>query len=274
MAALPAGASADLSTASRTTDEPRIGAASFEQHLSTSNRDRKRQIAQAQLIDGVAHDFNNVLTAILGNLSLLLDGALPPERTTEILATIEKVALRATGLVQQLLDSAPSAAHGLQPLDLGVVVKDTVDLLRNITDERINFRVTTQPDLALIQADATRIDQLIMNLCLNARDAMPAGGTVTVETAAVIVTDPRACRHADARQGEFVRLRIGDTGVGIPADVRPRIFEPYFTTKRAARGAGLGLAMADSIVRQHNGWIDVTTAVGAGTTFDVYFPRL
>jgi CheY-like chemotaxis protein len=161
-----------------------------------------------------------------------------------------------------------------QPVDLNACVEETVRLLRRTFDPRITIAVHKAADLWLVQGDTGQVGQVVLNLCLNARDAQPEGGTLTVETANVhlaldSVTDP-----VEGRPGDFVRLRIADTGHGMSPEVQERIFEPFFTTKEPGKGTGLGLAMVFGIVKAHGGWVECRSEVGKGTCFDVYLPPL
>jgi CheY-like chemotaxis protein len=161
----------------------------------------------------------------------------------------------------------------LKPLDLNVAIEEIVAILGRIIDPRIAVEVTGVPELWTVTADPSRINQVLMNLCLNARDAMPEGGRLLLETRNVELDASAASTHPDARPGQYVRLRVGDTGHGIPPDILPRIFDPFVTTKEPGKGTGLGLTTVASIVKQHQGWIECLSAVGHGTVFDVYLPR-
>ena len=241
--------------------------------LEEQLRQSQKMEAIGQLAGGIAHDFNNLLTAILGNVSLLL-GAVPDhEPNRDLLRDIERAATRATELTSQLLGFSRQTILRLEPANLNNVLRETVAILRWTIDPRITVTVQTAEDLSAVQADASQLNQVLMNLCLNARDAMPEGGQLILETENVLLASEQARRHLDARAGDFVRLRVRDTGSGIPADVRPRIFDPFFTTKGPGKGTGLGLAMVFGIVKQHQGWIECHSEVGHGTTFDIYLPR-
>jgi PAS domain S-box-containing protein len=247
----------------------------------TERRTLEEQLRQVQkmeaigrLAGGVAHDFNNLLTAILGNAALLL-GRLPREDTGyDYVTTIERAAWRAAELTRQLLGFSRQTLLWLKPTSLNDSVEEVVGLLERTIDPLIALEVRRAPDLWMVQADAGQVSQVLMNLCLNARDAMPRGGRMLLETANRTVTREHVRRHAEARPGEHVRLRVADTGEGMPPEIVPRIFDPFFTTKEQGKGTGLGLAMVFGIVQQHQGWIEVHSEVGKGSCFDVYLPRL
>jgi PAS domain S-box-containing protein len=240
----------------------------LEEHLQ---RAQKMQ-AIGQLAGGVAHDFNNLLTAIVGNVALLIEGNPPPPQA-EFLRTIDKAATRAAELTRQLLGFSRQNILWLKPLNLNEAVEEVVTILRRTIDPRISLEVWSAPDLWPVKADLNQLHQVLMNLCLNARDAMPEGGYLLLETSNVVLDAAAARRHPETGPGEFVRLRVGDTGQGIAPDIRARIFEPFFTTKKPGQGTGLGLAMVFGIVKQHHGWIECASTVNRGTTFDVYLPR-
>jgi signal transduction histidine kinase len=246
----------------------------------TERRQLEEQLRQAQkmeavgrLAGGVAHDFNNLLTAIIGNLALLLRETGGDDARREWLLATEQAAWRASELTRQLLGFSRQAPLRLQPLDLGPCVRETLGLLRRAVDPRVEFEVRTAGDLWLVQADPGQMSQVVMNLCFNARDAMPGGGRLVVEAANVVLGAADAPAHPGGRPGEFVRLSVCDTGSGIPPEVRSRIFDPFFTTKEQGRGTGLGLAVVFGIVQQHQAWIECRSAPGEGTSFDVYLPR-
>lgn len=246
----------------------------------TARRQLEEQLRQAgklkavgQLAGGVAHDFNNLLTAILGNLSLV-QSMLPADHAAqELLYASDQAAWRAAELTRQLLGFARRSAVRLEPIDLNQSITETLAILRRTFDPRIVLDVRMDPNLSLALADVGQVNQVLMNLCLNSRDAMPEGGTLTLESADVEVDDTHAARIATARSGPFVRLTVADTGDGIQPGIRDRIFEPFFTTKDLGQGTGLGLALVHGIITQHRGWLEVESAVGRGTRFDIYLPR-
>jgi PAS domain S-box-containing protein len=242
-------------------------------HLEEQLRQAQKMEAVGRLAGGVAHDFNNLLTAITGNASLLLSDTPPDDPRRDFLITIEKAAWRAAELTRQLLGFSRQTMLWLKPVDLGRYAEELVSLLRRTIDPRITVELRPAPDLWAVRADPGAITQVLMNLCLNARDAMPAGGRLTLETANEVVGEDYARLHLEGRPGEFVRLSVSDTGTGIAPEVLPRIFEPFFTTKEVGKGTGLGLAMVFGIVKQHRGWVQCSSAPGQGARFDIFLPR-
>jgi PAS domain S-box-containing protein len=242
-------------------------------HLENQLRQSQKMEAIGQLAGGVAHDFNNLLTAILGNVSLLLSNLSPHDPNRDLLRAVEKAGLRAAELTRQLLGFSRQSMLRLEPTNLSASVQETIGILGRTIDPRIQVEVRLEEKLWPVLADPSAISQVLLNLCLNARDAMPEGGRLVLETENIVLGEDYAHLHLEARPGEFVRLRVSDTGQGIPPEVRPRIFDPFFTTKGPGKGTGLGLAMVFGIVKQHQGWIDCYSEVGQGTRFDIYLPR-
>jgi PAS domain S-box-containing protein len=242
--------------------------------LETRLRQAGKMDAIGQLAGGIAHDFNNLLTAIMGNLDLLLAGLTPGARPHELALSAQTAVTRAASLTNRLLGFSRQHQLDWQPTDLNVIVSEVVTLLQRTIDPRIKLEVRKGSHLWLVQADASQLNQVLMNLCLNARDAINGAGRIFIETATVEVGIETALTiPADARFGSYVRLRVSDTGTGMPPEVHARIFEPFFTTKEVGKGTGLGLAMVFAIVKQHAGWIECRSKVGDGTTFDIYLPR-
>jgi two-component system cell cycle sensor histidine kinase/response regulator CckA len=226
-----------------------------------------------RLAGGIAHDFNNLLNVISGYSELLLrrldhDGD-ARRKTLEIM----KAAQRAARLTRQLL--AFSRRQVLQPrvFDLNAAVQDMSGMLARIIGEDVVMDTRLHAGLGHVQADPGQFEQVLMNLVINARDAMPQGGRLAIETANVDVDDEEARRHLDGRAGAFVVLTVSDTGVGMDEQTRRRIFEPFFTTKRLGEGTGLGLATVYGIVQQSGGWVRVESQPGAGASFEVFLPR-
>jgi PAS domain S-box-containing protein len=241
--------------------------------LEEALRQSQKLEAVGRLAGGVAHDFNNLLTAITGNVSVLLTALPADDRQRALLQVIDKAAWRAAQLTQQLLSFSRQTKLWLKPVNLNASVQETIDLFRPTIDPRIVVEVRPAADLWDVLADAGQINQVLMNLCLNARDAMPQGGRLLVETANQFLSEDAPHRDPAARPGEFVRLSVQDNGQGMAAETRSRIFEPFFTTKETGKGTGLGLAMVFGIVQQHHGWIECASALNRGTRFDVYLPR-
>jgi len=230
--------------------------------------------AVGQLAGGVAHDFNNLLTAILGNTQLLSQEIEDSEGLTQYTDEVLKAGRRAVGLTRQLL--AFSRKQVLEPeiMDLNVTVMDLAKMLRRMIEENVELVTCPAGDLHRIEADPGQVEQVIINLAINARDAMRGGGTLTIETSNVNLDEEYVRLHWDAAVGPHVMLAISDTGTGIDANVVEHIFEPFFTTKDEGEGTGLGLATVHGIVQQSGGSINVYSEPGAGTTFRVYFPRV
>jgi two-component system, cell cycle sensor histidine kinase and response regulator CckA len=242
--------------------------------------DRDEQLRQAQkmeaigrLAGGVAHDFNNLLTAIIGYTDLLAERIDPGDQTGRDVAEIRKAADRAAALTRQLL--AFSRKQFLNPtvLDLNETASGMLQMLPRVIGEHIQTTVALAGDLARVKADASQMEQVLVNLVLNARDAMPMGGVLTIETANVTLTDTRIrAENLALEPATYVMLAITDTGSGMDAATRARAFEPFFTTKPKGKGTGLGLATVYGIVEQSGGGISITSAPGRGTTIRIYLP--
>jgi PAS domain S-box-containing protein len=242
--------------------------------LEQQFRQAQKMEAVGRLAAGVAHDFNNILTAITGYAQLLLEDLAPSDQHRGDVEEIRKAADRAAGLTRQLL--AFSRQQILQPtvLDLNFLVSDTEAMLARLLGEDIRLAARLVPDLGAVQADRGQIEQVIMNLAVNARDAMPHGGTLTIETANIEMDELYAGEHVPALPGSYVMLAVSDTGTGMSRDTQAHMFEPFFTTKGKGKGTGLGLATVYGIVKQSAGFIWVYTEPGHGTTFKVYLPRV
>ena len=241
--------------------------------LEEQFRQAQKMEAVGHLAAGVAHDFNNLLTIISGYSQLLDAESRESSFDREAIAAIRDAGDRAASLTRQLL--AFSRKTVLQPkvLDLNADVRETEKILRRVIGEDVELVAALEPSIMRIQVDPGQLSQALMNLSVNARDAMPRGGTLTLRTHRVTLTDADATRlSTDARAGSYVVLSVSDTGVGMTPDVRERIFEPFFTTKGVGKGTGLGLAMVYGFIKQSGGHIDVRSSAGEGTTFDLYFP--
>jgi len=241
-------------------------------NLETQLRHSQKLDSIGQLAAGVAHDFNNILTIIQGHSDRLIENCSDRGDLVEPLKLVSGAARRASSLTQQLLMF--SRKQKLQPkvLDLNKIISNVGKMLERILGEHITLETRCAPELPAIEADAGMIDQIIMNLSVNARDAMPKGGTLLISTSVASVNEFYVQLHADALVGEFVRLSVTDNGTGMSREIISRIFDPFFTTKEVGKGTGLGLATVYGIVKQHNGWIEVDTEAGTGTTFNVFLP--
>ena len=228
--------------------------------------------AIGQLAGGVAHDFNNILTAILGYADMIIDEPADGEVPAHA-AEIRRASERAAELTRQLL--AFSRKQTLQPrvFGLNATVADMDKMLRRIVGENIDIRTKLDPMLGLTKADPGQVQQVILNLAVNARDAMPQGGHLTIETGNTALDEAYLGLHSEVAPGEFVMIAISDNGTGMPPEVMARLFEPFFTTKGEGKGTGLGLATCHGIVKQSGGHISVYSEPGLGTTFRVYLPR-
>jgi PAS domain S-box-containing protein len=232
-------------------------------------RQAQKMEAVGRLATGVAHDFNNLITVLLGCSDELAEQVPRESAFRKPVEEIRRVAERAAGLTQQLLSFSRREVVAPQTIDLNVTLGNMQDLLRRLLGVEITVDVRLGRPLGLVNADPVQIEQVIMNLAINARDAMPEGGTLTIETAMVSL----GTEHLDVIPGPHVMLLVRDTGAGIAQDVQRKLFEPFFTTKQAGHGTGLGLSMVQTIVRQAGGHIAVESAPGKGTTFKVYFPQ-
>jgi signal transduction histidine kinase/CheY-like chemotaxis protein/HAMP domain-containing protein len=246
---------------------------------TTEELSLKAQLFQAQKMEsigqlaaGVAHDFNNMLTVIQGHSGILLARQnLPPELLDSSQA-IYFAAERAASLTRQLLMFSRKNVMQIRALDLREVVKNMSKMLQRLIGETVVLEFHPPPAIPLMDGDPGMVEQVLMNLSVNARDAMPKGGRLTVTTDPVIIGTDYLHTHPEARAGAFVRLRVADTGSGMDAATMARIFEPFFTTKEVGKGTGLGLATVYGIVKQHEGWVEVNSEIGRGTVFSVYFP--
>jgi PAS domain S-box-containing protein len=240
--------------------------------LEAQFRQAQKMEAIGQLAGGVAHDFNNLLTSILGYSGFVMDTFGPQDRRRADMDEIVKAGERAAGLTRQLL--AFSRKQVLQPtrLDLNGLVTGVHKMLSRLIGEQIELVPSLAPDLHAVRADPGQIEQVLMNLAVNARDAMPSGGRLTIQTANVDL-DQSFFHEAVVPPGPYVMLAVSDTGVGMTEDTKRRLFEPFFTTKEAGRGTGLGLATVYGIVKQSGGFVWVYTELGKGTAFKVYLPR-
>ena len=232
--------------------------------LEEQFRQSQKMEAIGALADGIAHDFNNILIAISGFCDLMLEDMSSENPHYSQAAEIKKASRLATALTQQLLTFSRKQESQTTELNLNTVIEGAATMLRQIVQKGVRLNVNLAPHLPSIQADATQIEQVLLNLAVNARDAMPKGGTLTVETSqATLEKEP---------QGKYVVLSVKDSGCGMPSEIKEHIFEPFFTTKEKGKGTGLGLSTVYSIVTQFKGFIVVESEVNKGTTFKIYFP--
>ena len=247
----------------------------------TQRKELEEQLRQAQkmeavgrLAGGIAHDFNNLLAVLMGYSELMMQRLEPGDTLHKSAQEIGKAAERAATLTRQLLAFSRKQMLAPKVLDLNVVLSEMEDLLRRLIREDVTLRVAPDNGLWHIKADRGQLEQVILNLTLNARDAMPHGGRVTIETQNVELDAAYARRRPVVQAGSYVLLAVSDTGVGMDAETQAHIFEPFFTTKEKGKGTGLGLATVYGIVKQSGGYIWVYSEMGRGTTFKVYLPRV
>ncbi len=248
--------------------------AAAREDLEARLRQSQKMEAIGRLAGGIAHDFNNLLTVISGYSDLLvagLEGQAPLQRAAD---AIKAAAMRAGGLTRQLLAFSRRQILAPRPLDLNAVVTDMSKLLRRLIGEDVRLVLNLAPGRSCVTADPSQIEQVIMNLAINARDAMPGGGTLTIETAIAEVDAPCAAAHAGLIPGRYVTLSVDDDGCGMDAETMAHLFEPFFTTKEAGKGTGLGLSTTYGIVKQSGGYIHARSEVGKGARFTVSLPCL
>jgi PAS domain S-box-containing protein len=243
-------------------------------NLEAQLRHAQKLESVGQLAAGIAHDFNNILTIIQGYADCLLARAAQDKAASSALKQIGNAARRAASLTRQLLTFSRKQIIQTKVLDLNGVLQNLYNMLPRLLGEDIILETVYAKNLARIEADTGMIEQVVMNLAVNSRDAMPKGGKLTISTSLVQVQQEHAVRNPDARAGNFCCLTVSDTGCGMDFKTLDRIFEPFFTTKEVGKGTGLGLATVYGIVKQHEGWIEVASEVGAGTTFKIYFPAV
>jgi two-component system cell cycle sensor histidine kinase/response regulator CckA len=227
-----------------------------------------------QLAAGMAHDFNNIMAVVALYAGLSLRAPDLPDEVRERLQTIGEQAYRASNLIQQILDFSRRAVLERGPLNLAAFLKEQIKLLRRTLPEHIQIDVTYDEDEYTINADPTRIQQVVMNLATNARDAMPEGGKLHFTLERIAFSERDTPPLPEMKPGQWIRLTVADTGLGILPEMQSHIFDPFFTTKEPGKGTGLGLAQVYGTVKQHDGHIDFTSEPGRGTTFTLFLPAL
>ncbi len=243
-----------------------------QRQLEEQLRHIQKMDAVGTLAGGIAHDFNNIIQAIVGYTSVLKAQIGDAGTGMEEIDAIERAGLRASDLTAQLLGFARGGKYEVRPVDFNQVVRKVVSMIRHTFDRSIEIRTDLADGLANVEGDAGQLEQTVLNLCINARDAMPGGGTLTLQTRYETILAESEGPPSGAPPGTYISLLLSDTGVGIPRENIPRIFEPFFTTKDPGKGSGMGLAMAYGIVKNHGGFLDVTSEPGLETTFRVLLP--
>jgi PAS domain S-box-containing protein len=245
----------------------------------TRQRALEDQLRQAQTMEavgrlagGIAHDFNNVLAAIMGHAELLLtsvDAGSPASREA---GAIVRSAQRGASLTRQLLTFSSNEPPNPQPIDLQAEISADEPMLRGLAGPEVSLRIVVRGEPPIVRLDAGQFEQVLLNLIVNARDAMPDGGTIDVSVSSVDVVEQHAAKYPGLPAGRYTQIAVRDTGTGIPADARPRVFEPFFTTKETSKGSGLGLSIVYNIVRDAGGTVTFSTEERRGTTFEVLLP--
>lgn len=243
--------------------------------LEQQFRQSQKMEAFGQLAGGVAHDFNNLLTVIQGNVSMVQAGILTPAEARASLEEVVQASERAGNLTRQLLTFSRRQPVQLRPVDLNEIVAGMTKMLQRIIGEHIKLETHYAAGCVPVHTDIGLLEQALLNLAVNARDAMPSGGTLVIETEGVHFNATQLNpTRPNRRAGDFARLSVRDSGIGIAPEHLPHIFEPFFTTKSVGKGTGLGLATVFGVVEQHSGWIEVDSTVGKGSSFNIFLPRL
>ncbi len=251
--------------------ERNIAAAKELDEYRSSLLHAQKMEAIGTLSAGIAHDFNNILTGIIGYSELVREESDQP-RIREYVGRVLELTDKASEFTKQILLIGRRVPPTRRPLDLNGLINDSMKMLRRMVEESIEIKVFQHSNLRKVDADQAQITQVLMNLVVNARDAMPKGGTIEIKTGEISIDEVYGKLHAYPKPGNYVFVAVSDTGSGIPQEIRDKIFEPFFTTKAKGKGTGLGLAVTYSIVKGHGGWIDLSTEVGKGTEFKVYLP--
>jgi signal transduction histidine kinase/FixJ family two-component response regulator len=246
------------------------------EHLKLESQLRQSQKMEAVgcLAAGIAHEFNNLLTVIQGHAGLLGSPGISQSCATESVERIAQASQRAASLTRRLLSFSRKQPVQLKPLDLSKAVQGLQKMLGQLMGEHYRLELDCQRELPATRADEGNIEQVLINLTLNARDAMPEGGAIRIATSDIEVDQMAALENLDARPGRFVRLAVSDSGCGMTPEVISRIFDPFYTTKEIGKGTGLGLSTVQAIVQQHQGWIEVESQPGHGSTFKIFLPAL
>ncbi|MBI4595068.1 MAG: PAS domain S-box protein, partial [Candidatus Tectomicrobia bacterium] len=247
----------------------------------TERRNLEKQLHQAQkmeaigqLAGGIAHDFNNILSGITGYTTIMKMKMNDDHPFSQGLTVIEKSAWRAAELTKQLLGFARGGKYEIKQVNLNQVINNVLKIVGETFDKSIVIKTRLHEDICAVEGDPGQLEHVLLNLCLNARDAMPTGGTILIETKNIAITEAYINTHWEVKAGDYVLLTISDTGMGIPAEILGKIFEPFFTTKEIGRGTGMGLAMAYGIIKNHQGYIRVYSELGKGACFKIYLPVL
>ena len=236
-------------------------------------RSSQKMEAVGQLTGGLAHDFNNILTVILGNLELAAERAESDPALRSVIELAHNAGERGAALIRRLLTFSRRQVLQSQALTLSEVVNDLLDMLSRSIGDNIKIKTTSGKDLWHVLADKNQVENVVLNLAINARDAMPAGGTLTIDTRNMRITENDALKHPQVAPGEYVCLSVTDTGTGMPPEVIARAFEPFFTTKDVGKGTGLGLSMVYGFAKQSHGHVAIDSEMGKGTTVHFYLPR-
>jgi PAS domain S-box-containing protein len=246
----------------------------------TEKKKLEAKILQAQKIDsignlagGIAHDFNNILTAILGSASIMRRKAKDDERWTKYIDLIETTSRRGASVARQLLTFARKSNPHVEAVDINTILDQTMRLFEATAPKSIHVKCVLSPEPVIVNGDDGQLQQAFLNLCLNARDAMPDGGILVVNCRPIVLDDDHAQQFADGKPGNYVMISVADSGTGIPSNIVHQIFEPFFTTKEQGKGTGLGLSVVYGVVRSHNGYITVNSELNSGTIFTLYLPR-